>query len=92
MRKIMRRRINQRLLLSGVSIDDIDSAYISPDVVIKIQLFIQIPLFLENLSLGRLSIGPNVEMNNVEVGNEASVCFAKLENVKVQSGQKLVHT
>lgn len=89
--KIMRRRINQRLMLSGVSIDDIDSAYISPDVVIGQDTVIHPnTVILGKSVIGEdCSIGPNVEMNNVEIGNEASVCFAKLENVKVQSGQKV---
>ena len=89
----MRRRINQRLMLSGVSIDDIDR-YISPDVVIGQDTVIHPnTVILGKSVIGEdCSISPNVEMNNVEVGNEASVCFAKLENVKVQADKKLVHT
>lgn len=89
--KIMRRRINQRLMLSGVSIDDIDSAYISPDVAVGQDTVIRPgTMILGKTNIGEACvIGPNVVMNNVVVGNEAEICFAKLENVKIDNGQKV---
>lgn len=89
--KIMRRRINHRLMLSGVSIDDVDSTNISPDVEIGQDTIIRPnTIILGKSKIGEAcAIGPNVVMNNVEIGNEAEVCFSKLENVKVGPAEKI---
>ena len=89
--KIMRKRINQRLMLSGVSIDDINSTYISPDVEIGQDTTIHPnTTILGKSKIGEAcEIGPNVVLNNVEIGNEANVVFANLDNVKVEKSAKV---
>ena len=89
--KIMRKRINQKLMLSGVSIDDINSTYISPDVEIGQDTTIHPnTTILGKSKIGEAcEIGPNVIMNNVEVGNEANIVFANLENVKIEKSAKV---
>ena len=89
--KIMRRRINQKLMLSGVSIEDIDSAYISPDVEIGQDTVIRSnTTILGKSKIGEAcSIGPNTILNNVEVGNEAEIISSNLDGVKVENSAKV---
>lgn len=89
--KIMRKRINQKLMLSGVSIDDINSTYISPDVEIGQDTTIHPnTTILGKSKIGEAcEIGPNVVLNNVEIGNEATVIFSDLEDVKVEKSAKV---
>ena len=89
--KIMRKRINQKLMLSGVSIEDIDSAYISPDVTIGQDTVIKSnTTILGNSKIGEACIiGPNTVLNDVEVGNEAEIVFSNLDGVKVEKSAKV---
>ena len=89
--KIMRRRVNQKLMLSGVSIDDPDSTYISPDVEIG-QDTVVLPntTILGNSKIGEAcTIGPNVVLNNVEVGNDSQILFADLSDEIVKNNAKV---
>lgn len=88
---IMRKRINHRLMLSGVSIDDVDSTNISPDVTIGQDTTIRPNTIILGKSLigEACTIGPNVEMNNVVIGNEADISFSKLENVTIDASEKV---
>ena len=87
----MRRRINQKLMLSGVSIEDIDSAYISPDVQIGQDTVIRSnTTILGKSKIGEAcSIGPNTILNDVEVGNDAEIISSNLDGVKVENSAKV---
>ena len=89
--KIMRKRINNRLMLSGVSMDHSGSTYISPDVTIGQDTIIRPNTTILGKSvIGEACIiGPNVVLKDVEVGNEAQITFADLENVKVEKSAKV---
>lgn len=78
-------------MLSGVSIDDINSTYISPDVEIGQDTTIHPnTTILGKSKIGEAcEIGPNVVLNNVEIGNEATVIFSDLEGVKVEKSAKV---
>ena len=88
---IMRRRVNHRLMLSGVSIDDIDSTYISPDVQIGQDTVIKPNTTILGKSVigEACTIGPNVNLNNVEIGNDSEVLFADLSDVKIENAAKV---
>ena len=89
--KVMRRRINRKLMLSGVSIEDLNSAYISPDVVIGQDTVVHPnTTILGNSVIGEAcEIGPNSVLNNVKVGNDAVVISSNLDNVTVKDGEKV---
>ena len=89
--KIMRKRVNQRLMLSGVSIDDIDATYISPDVEIGQDTVIRPnTTILGKSKIGEAcTIGPNVVLDNVEIGNDSEVLFSDISDEKIEAGQKV---
>ena len=87
----MRKRINQKLMLSGVSIDDIDSTYISPDVEIGQDTVIHPnTTILGKSKIGEACvIGPNVVLENVEIGNDSEVLFSNITNEKIESNTRV---
>ena len=89
--KIMRKRINNKLMLSGVSMEHSGSTYISPDVQIGQDTIIRPnTTILGHSKIGEACIiGPNVVLKDVEVGNDAEILFADLENVKVDDKEKV---
>ncbi len=89
--KIMRKRVNQSLMLSGVSIDDSDSTYISPDVKIGQDTVIRPnTTILGNSEIGEACIiGPNVVLDNVKVGNETEILFADISNENIENNAKV---
>ena len=89
--KIMRKRINNRLMLSGVSMDHSGSTYISPDVKIGQDTIIRPnTTILGNSVIGEACIiGPNVVLDNVEVGNDSEILFSCLSNEKVESNTRV---
>ena len=89
--KIMRKRVNQQLMLSGVSIDDPDTTYISPDVKVGQDTIIRpSTTILGNSIIGEACIiGPNVVLENVEVGNDTEILFANISNEKVENNAKV---
>ena len=89
--KVMRRRVNEKLMLSGVSIDDTDSTYISPDVEIGQDTIIRPnTTILGKSKIGEACIiGPNVVLQDVEIGNDSEVLFADLSNEIVKNNAKV---
>ena len=87
----MRKRINNSLMLSGVSIDHPGSTYISPDVKVGQDTIIRPnTTILGNSVIGEAcTIGPNVVLKDVEVGNEAEILFADLSDIKVENNAKV---
>ena len=89
--KIMRKRINRQLMLSGVSIEDLSSVYISPDVQIGQDTVVHAnTTILGHSKIGEAcEIGPNSVLNNVEVGNDVVIVSSNLDGVKVKDGEKV---
>lgn len=83
--KIIRKRTNKKLMFSGVSIEDPDTAYISPDVVIGRDTIIKAnTTILGKTVIGEGNfIGPNVYIQNVKMGNGNNVVFSYLKNTTV---------
>lgn len=73
--KVMRKKINHKLMLEGVSMEDPDTTYISPDVKIgKDTLIFPNTTILGKCELGESNvIGPNVVLEDVVMGNNNRV-------------------
>ncbi len=83
--KLMRKRINNALMLNGVSIEDPDTTYISPNVIIGKDTII-----LPNTTISGSSvigegnmIGPNTYLKDVEIGDENTITSSYLIETKV---------
>ena len=89
--KIMRKRVNQQLMLSGVSIDDPDSTYISPDVQIGQDTVIRPnTTILGKSTIGEAcTIGPNVVLQNVNIGNECEFLFSDISDENIENNAKV---
>jgi bifunctional UDP-N-acetylglucosamine pyrophosphorylase/glucosamine-1-phosphate N-acetyltransferase len=87
----MRKRVNQQLMLSGVSIDDPDSTYISPDVQIGQDTVIRPnTTILGKSTIGEAcTIGPNVVLQNVNIGNECEVLFSDISDENIENNAKV---
>ena len=87
--KVMRKRVNHRLMLSGVSIEDPDTAYISPDASIGRDTVI----YANTTILGKTVIGennligPNSTLENVKVGNNCKVISSHLANIELKDNE-----
>lgn len=84
--RVIRKRVNKKLMLSGVSIEDPETAYISPDVKIgKDSIIMPNTSILGNCRLGEANwIGPNTTLVNVKMGDENHVQCSYLENVTLK--------
>ena len=89
--KVMRKRINHRLMLSGVSIEDPDSTYISPDAVIgkDTVIYPNTTLFSGCVFGEGNEIGPNSVLENVKMGNYNKVKCLYLDNVVLKDNEYL---
>ena len=83
--RVIRKRVNHRLMLSGVSIEDPDTAYISPDIEIGPDTII-----LPNTTImGKTKIGcnnwigPDAYLNDVTMENNNVVSYCWMNNVKM---------
>lgn len=84
--KVIRRRINHNLMLSGVSIEDPETTYISQDAIIgKDAVILPNTHILGKCVIGEEAfIGPNTSLTNVRVGKFAKVSYSDLKNVEVK--------
>ena len=83
--RIIRKRVNHKLMVEGVSIEDPETAYVSPDVVIGRDTVIRPNTTIMGHSVigeGNF-IGPNSYLEDVTIGNDNNVVFANLFRVKV---------
>ena len=89
--KIMRKRINNKLMLEGVSMEDPDSTYISPAVKIgKDTVIYPNTTISGDCELGNANeIGPNVFMENVKIGNNNRVSNTSIRNKTIGDNEKL---
>lgn len=89
--KVIRKRVNHKLMLSGVSIEDPESTYISPDAEISRDTIIRPNTsIMGHTKIGENNlIGPNVYLKNVTIGNDNVILSSWLENETVGNGQTL---
>lgn len=83
--KIMQHRINEKLMLSGVTMEDPDSTFIGPRVEIGPDTTICPNTHLRGeCKIGTNNlIGPNSYFENVEIGNDNEIIFSHLADTKV---------
>ena len=94
--KTIRKRVNKKLMLDGVSIEDPDSTYISPDIKIgRDTVILPNTTILGKCKIGEANfIGPNSVLKDVEVGNDNVITSSVLTRCKVLNNKyigPLVH-
>lgn len=89
--KVIRKRVNHALMLSGVSIEDPDTAYISPDVEIgKDTIILPNTTILGKCTIGEESwIGPNATLIDTNVGNKSKIYYSTLTDCDVGGQQSI---
>jgi len=73
--KIMKNRINEALMLSGVTLEDPENTYIGPDVVIGPDTIIKPGCYIMGKTIigsGNI-IGPDTYLENMTIGNSNSI-------------------
>ena len=87
--KVIRKRTNHALMLSGVSIEDPDTAYISPDAKIgKDTVILPNTSILGKCEIGEGNwIGPNVTLVRVNMGDNNRIHYSTLTDVEIESNQ-----
>ena len=86
--KILKRRINHRLMLSGVSIEDPETTYISPNVIIGKDTVIKAnTCILGNCEIGVANvIGPGTNIKHVKMGNRNHVPHCYFRSCEIGDG------
>jgi len=86
--QILRKRINQDLMLSGVTIIDPSSTYIEPGVAIGRDTLIFPNTYLQgNTTLGqKCLIGPGTRIFNSQIGNSCEIEFSVIESSLIEDG------
>ena len=87
--KIIKKRVNKELMLSGVSIEDPETAYISPDAVLgKDCVIMPNTSILGKCKIGEANwIGPNTTLVNVKMGHDNHISNSVLENVRLKDNE-----
>lgn len=85
--RLMQRRINDRLMESGVTLIDPDSAYIGPRVCIGRDTVIMPDVYLKgDIIIGeRCAIGPAVRILDSMIGDDVKAEFAVIREVKTEN-------
>jgi bifunctional UDP-N-acetylglucosamine pyrophosphorylase/glucosamine-1-phosphate N-acetyltransferase len=89
--KIIQRRINKALMVSGVTIEDPESTYIAPNVKIGQDTVIRPGTFLSGATVigeGNI-IGPNCYFENVIVGNDNEIIYSHLTDTTIGNATTL---
>jgi bifunctional UDP-N-acetylglucosamine pyrophosphorylase/glucosamine-1-phosphate N-acetyltransferase len=83
---IMRQRINQELMLAGVSMLDPTSAYIEADVKIGKDTVVMPNTYIQgNTTIGEgCEIGPNAHIRNSQIGNRCQVFMSVMESAVLE--------
>lgn len=89
--KIMRKRINNKLMLEGVSMEDPESTYISPNVKIgKDTIVFANSSIMGDCEIGTANeIGPNAVLENVHIGNNNKITSVTIRNKTIGNGEKI---
>lgn len=85
--KVIKKRVNNSLMMSGVSIEDPESTYISPDVQIgRDTIIMPNTTILGKSKIGEGNIiGPNSYLHNVIVGDDNVINSSYLTDTKIGS-------
>jgi len=88
---IIRSRINEKLMLDGVTMIDPSSTYVDHDVRIGADTVIYPQTVIEKGSVigERCVIGPGTRLVNVTLGNEVSVLFSNVVDSSIGDGTKV---
>ncbi|MCH3909430.1 MAG: bifunctional UDP-N-acetylglucosamine diphosphorylase/glucosamine-1-phosphate N-acetyltransferase GlmU [Bacilli bacterium] len=83
--KILQRRINKALMVSGVSIEDPENTYIAPSVKIGADSIIKPGCYIMgDTTIGEENvIGPNTYLENVVIGDLNEIVYSHLADTKV---------
>lgn len=89
--KIIKKRVNMNLMMSGVSIEDPDTTYISPDVCIGQDTIIHpnTSIFGKCVIGESNEIGPNSFLSNTKIGNFNNIQFAHICDCKIGNYNKI---
>ena len=89
--KIIRKRINQKLMLNGVSIEDPKATYISPDVEIGKDTVIRPNTTITGkCKIGENNIiGPNTYIKDTNIGSDNIILSSWIDGGKIGNGQKV---
>ena len=89
--KIIKKRVNKQLMLSGVSIEDPETTYISPDVVIgRDTVILPNTTILGKSIIGEGNfIGDCSYLENVVIGDNNHIIRTHIENSKVGNNNKI---
>lgn len=89
--KVIRKRVNKALMLSGVTLEDPDTTYIAPDVKVGQDTIIRANTqLLGNTVIGEDNvIGPNSYLENVKVGNNNQIISSYLTDCEVGNNNEL---
>lgn len=89
--RVMRRRINEELMLSGVSIVDPDTTYISPGVEIGRDTVVLPMTFISGKTkIGEnCTIGPSSRIIDCEIGNSVIVEDSVVRGSRIEDGAQL---
>jgi bifunctional UDP-N-acetylglucosamine pyrophosphorylase/glucosamine-1-phosphate N-acetyltransferase len=86
--RVLRRRINERWMLSGVTIVDPSTTYIEPDVTIGRDTVVQPNTHLRGATtIGeRCTIGPNTVIEDSTIADECAVVASVVEQAVMEKG------
>lgn len=89
--KILKKRINAKLMLSGVSIEDPKTTYISPDVeILPDTIIFPGTTIVGNCKIGHSNrLGPNTFLENVVIGNHNVITFSHISNCKIKNNTNI---
>ena len=89
--KIIRKRINQKLMLNGVSIEDPKATYISPDIEIGKDTVIRPNTTITGkCKIGENNIiGPNCYIKDTNIGNDNVILSSWIDGGEIGNGQKV---
>ena len=89
--KVIRKRVNHKLMLSGVSIEDPDTTYITPDIKIgRDTVICPNTTIYGDSEIGEANwIGPNSTLINVKMGHDNKIFQSNLQNVQIGNNVKV---
>ncbi|NQS91516.1 MAG: bifunctional UDP-N-acetylglucosamine diphosphorylase/glucosamine-1-phosphate N-acetyltransferase GlmU, partial [Chloroflexi bacterium] len=86
--QVLRRRINQNLMLAGVSIMDPQSTYIDPDVQVGQDTVVLPNTYIQGTTeIGKnCTIGPGTRIYNSQIGDDCGIEFSVIEESRIENG------
>lgn len=89
--QLMKERINKKLMLSGVTIEDPSVTYIGPYVEIEPDTIIKPNTTILGVTkIGqRNEIGPNTYLNNVKIGDDNSIIMSHIVDTRIGNANQI---